>query len=61
MNKKIDALCDTCESTFELIFDANLVEEYQDLICPFCGDTIESVSEDDIHIDIFNDEDYLDD
>lgn len=58
MTKKLSALCDGCESNFSLIFDENIVKEYDDITCPFCKEVIESVVEENKLSDF--DEDYFD-
>jgi hypothetical protein len=46
MSKVINSICDGCDSEFELKFNENLVKEYENIACPFCKETIESVEED---------------
>lgn len=59
MVKKIEALCDGCESNFSLVFDENVVTEYEHLTCPFCKELIESSSEEESKLDYFE-EDFFD-
>lgn len=46
MSKSISSICDGCESEFTLSFNENLVMEHDTIVCPFCGESIESVEED---------------
>lgn len=46
MSKVINSICDSCESEFELKFNENLVKDHEEVLCPFCGETIETIEED---------------
>lgn len=46
MSKVVNTLCDSCDSEFSLSFNENLVIEHENIICPFCGETIEPLEED---------------
>lgn len=46
MSKIVNTLCDNCDSEFLLTFNENLVLEHDQLICPFCGEKIETIEED---------------
>ena len=46
MSKVINSICDNCDSEFSLSFNQNLVKEHEDIICPFCGEVIETLEED---------------
>lgn len=51
-DKVITADCDSCESTFELAYEEELVSDELPSFCPFCGEEIDDVSE-----QIYEDED----
>lgn len=55
MFKKIDNICDNCSSQFELKFNEDLVKEYEEIFCPFCGVLIEPVEED-LEEELFSEE-----
>lgn len=46
MSKVINSICDNCESEFELKFNENLVKDHEEVLCPFCGESIETIEED---------------
>lgn len=46
MSKVINSICDNCDSEFTLTFNQNLVKEHEEVICPFCGEVIETLEED---------------
>jgi DNA-directed RNA polymerase subunit RPC12/RpoP len=46
MTKVVNSICETCDSEFSLSFNENLVKEHDNIICPFCGEEIESLEED---------------
>ena len=55
MEKQVTGECGGCESTFTIQYTEELVsEEYPDH-CPFCGETIDSLSE-----EYIDDDDELD-
>lgn len=60
MQKVITTLCNNCDSEFTLTFNDELVPEYEDLICPFCGSSIEELEEKEIeeNYDLFEDEEW---
>lgn len=60
MTKKIEAICDICESSFAITFNQDLVPDYSSLVCPFCGEAIDCLSENESSSDVFED-DFLDD
>jgi hypothetical protein len=43
--KTITAECLNCESSYDMIYMEELVSEEYPEFCPFCGETIESLSE----------------
>lgn len=43
--KKITTACQICESEFKLEFSEDLVVQKENIICPFCGEEIEEVYE----------------
>jgi hypothetical protein len=49
--KIIKAECQNCESSYEVAYSEELVSEEYPEICPFCGENIEELSE----------EEYIDD
>ena len=59
MSKIVNTLCDNCDSEFSLTFNENLVLEHDQLICPFCGEHIETIEEDiQEEFDLFQEEDW---
>lgn len=61
MSKVVNSLCDNCESEFSLTFNENLVKEHEDLVCPFCGESIETLEEDiQEEFDLFEDDSWTD-
>jgi hypothetical protein len=59
--KTITAECDNCESSYEVLYMEELVSEQYPEFCPFCGEPIESLSEEEyIDDDELNDEDKWD-
>ena len=54
--KTITAECLNCESSYEMIYMEELVSEEYPQFCPFCGETIESLSEEE-YIDEDDDSD----
>lgn len=58
MSKVVNSICESCDSEFELKFNENLVKEHEELYCPFCGESIESIEEDVAEeFDLFQEED----
>ena len=49
--KTITAECRECESSYEVSYSEELVSETYPEICPFCGSTIEDLSEEYIEDD----------
>ena len=43
--KTITAECLNCESSYDMIYTEELVSEEYPEFCPFCGETIESLTE----------------
>ena len=61
MSKVVSSICDGCESEFTLTFNENLVAEHENIICPFCGEDIESVEEDvQEEYDLFEEDSWTD-
>jgi rRNA maturation endonuclease Nob1 len=60
MQKVVNTICNNCDSEFTLTFNENLVPEYEELICPFCGNPIEDVNEKEIDdtYDMFDQEEW---
>lgn len=57
MSKIVNTLCDSCDSEFSLTFNENLVLDHENLICPFCGEIIETIEEDiEEEFDLFQEE-----
>jgi hypothetical protein len=50
-NKNVSAECLNCESTFEVAYVEELVSEEMPEFCPFCGETIDELSEEYIEDD----------
>jgi hypothetical protein len=44
-DKIVTGDCDSCESTFELAYEEELVSDELPSFCPFCGEEIEDVTE----------------
>lgn len=44
-DKTILAECSECESSFEIVYEEELVSEDLPCFCPFCGEKIEEVME----------------
>jgi hypothetical protein len=55
--KTITAECTNCESSYDMIYMEELVSEEYPEFCPFCGETIESLSEEEDYIDEDDDSD----
>lgn len=45
--KKLSTACQTCDSEFKLEFSEDLVNQKENIYCPFCGEEIEEVYEND--------------
>ena len=43
--KTITAECSSCESTYDIIYQEQLVSEEYPEICPFCGEPIQELTE----------------
>ena len=43
--KKLSTTCQICESEFKLEFSEDLVQLKDNILCPFCGEEIEEVYE----------------
>jgi len=54
-DKIITADCDSCESTFEIAYEEELVSDQLPSFCPFCGEAVEDVTE-----QVYEEEDDLD-
>jgi len=55
--KTITAECLNCESSYDMIYMEELVSEEYPEFCPFCGETIESLTEEEEDIEDDSDED----
>lgn len=61
MSKVINSICDSCESEFELKFNENLVKDHEEVLCPFCGEAIETIEEDvPEEFDLFDEDSWTD-
>ena len=59
--RTITAECSSCESSYDVIYMEELVSEDLPEFCPFCGEPIDSLSEDEyIEDDELDDEDKWD-
>lgn len=59
--RTITAECNSCESSFEVSYMEELVSEDLPDFCPFCGEQIDSLSEEEyIEDDELNDDDKWD-
>jgi hypothetical protein len=59
--RTITAECSSCESSYDVIYMEELVSEELPEFCPFCGEPIDSLSEDEyIDEDDESDEDKWD-
>lgn len=59
--KTITAECNNCESSYDVVYMEELVSEEYPEFCPFCGETIDSLSEEEyIEDDELDDEDKWD-
>ena len=54
--KTITAECSNCESSYDIIYQEQLVSEEYPEICPFCGEQIDELTES----DYIEDEDAMD-
>ena len=45
--KTITAECSSCESSYDIIYQEQLVSEEYPEICPFCGEQIDELTESD--------------
>jgi peptide subunit release factor 1 (eRF1) len=45
--KTITAECSNCESSYDIIYQEQLVSEEYPEICPFCGEQIDELTESD--------------
>lgn len=54
MEKVITAECDNCESSFQLSFEEDFVSDDLPCFCPFCGERIEDLVEE----EYIEDEDF---
>ena len=61
--KTITAECSNCESSYDVIYMQELVSEELPEFCPFCGEPIDTLSEEEEYIedDELNDEEKWDD
>jgi hypothetical protein len=60
--KTITAECSNCESSYDMIYMEELVSEDLPEFCPFCGEKIDTLSEEEyIEDDELNDEEKWDD
>jgi hypothetical protein len=55
--KTITAECLNCESSYDMIYMEELVSEEYPEFCPFCGETIESLTEEEEDNEDDSDED----
>jgi len=59
--KTITAECHSCESSYDIVYMEELVSENYPEICPFCGEHIEELSEEEyIEDDELNDDEKWD-
>ena len=60
--KIITAECGSCESSYDVNYMEELVSEQYPEFCPFCGEPIDSLTEEEEYIDDdeYNDEDKWD-
>ena len=49
--KTITAECHSCESSYDIVYMEELVSEHYPEICPFCGEHIEELSEEQEYIE----------
>lgn len=49
--------CTSCESTYEVVYEKELTSEELPEYCPFCGEVIETLSEDYIEDDELDNDD----
>jgi hypothetical protein len=56
MNKSVTGECHNCESSYDVVYMEELTSEDYPQFCPFCGETIEELTES----DYIEDEDDLD-
>jgi hypothetical protein len=61
--KTITAECSNCESSYDVIYMQELVSEELPEFCPFCGEPIDTLSEEEEYIedDELNDNEKWDD
>jgi hypothetical protein len=61
--KTITAECSNCESSYDVIYMQELVSEELPEFCPFCGEPIDTLSEEEEYIedDELNDDEKWDD
>lgn len=57
MSKVVTGECENCESSFELAYAEELVSDSTPNFCPFCGEKIDNVIED----EYINDDELDDD
>jgi len=59
--KTITAECHSCESSYDIVYMEELVSENYPEICPFCGEHIEELTEEEyIEDDELNDDEKWD-
>jgi len=51
MTKRITADCSDCESSFEMLYEEEMVSDSVPCYCPFCGEKIEDIQEEYIEED----------
>jgi hypothetical protein len=56
MNKEVTGECSSCESTYDVQYMEELTSEDYPQFCPFCGESIDELTES----DYIEDEDDLD-
>lgn len=56
-DRLITAECENCESSFEMSYTEEFVSSDEPNFCPFCGETIENLSESDEYADESDEDD----
>jgi hypothetical protein len=56
MNKSVTGECQNCESSFDINYTEEFVSEEYPQFCPFCGESIDELSEEYIEDDESDDD-----